>query len=241
MRGRMTKQRPEKAPELRWLRRAGRAGAGPETALRVGVLSGMFNPPTLAHLALAESAAEQLGLAEVLFVLPEIPPHKEQLEASLEDRAEMVVRSLEGDPRFSAAICTHGLFLDIHGAIQAHYPPGARFFFLAGRDAAERILLEWPYPDIREALTDMFARFDIAVAGRGGEFKVPASSPAAKFRSQIRYLRVPSRYEAIAATLVRKRLARGQPVDNLVPAAAAAYIAARGLYGSRTGDARGGK
>jgi len=237
----MTQQRAEKAPELRWLRRAKLAEVGPKASPRVGVLSGMFNPPTLAHLALAESAADQLALAEVLFVLPEIPPHKEQLEASLEDRAEMLVRSLGSDVRLSAAICTHGLFLDIHRVVQPHYPPETSFFFLTGRDAAERILLHWPYPDIREALAEMFARFDFAVAGRGGEFEVPADSPAAKFRSQIHLLRVPSEYEEIAATLARQRLARGQPVDRLVPAAAAAYIAAHGLYGSEAGGEPGGK
>ena len=133
-------------PKLRWLRRApagivtsASAGGRPEpSAPRLGVLSGTFNPPTRAHLALAEHASRELRLDEVLFVLPETPPHKKQLEASLEDRAEMLLRALAGSKEFSAAIATHGLFLDIHRALAPHYPPGTRVFFLVGEDAAER-------------------------------------------------------------------------------------------------------
>ena len=39
------------------------AGAGP-----IGILGGTFDPPPLAHLAIAEEAREALGLSRVLFV-----------------------------------------------------------------------------------------------------------------------------------------------------------------------------
>ena len=171
-------------PKLRWLRRApagivtsASAGGRPEpSAPRLGVLSGTFNPPTRAHLALAEHASRELRLDEVLFVLPETPPHKKQLEASLEDRAEMLLRALAGSKEFSAAIATHGLFLDIHRALAPHYPPGTRVFFLVGEDAAERILLDWPYEDPAQALEEMFRRFEFAVARRGTRQKFTRST-----------------------------------------------------------------
>ena len=41
---------------------------------RLGILPGTFNPPTLAHIALARAALAQVD--EVLFVLPREFPHK---------------------------------------------------------------------------------------------------------------------------------------------------------------------
>ncbi len=219
------------AEALRWLRHAPAGlSARSMSEPRLGVLSGTFNPPTRAHLALAEYAAQVLPLDEVLFVLPEIPPHKKQLEASLDDRAEMLVRAIAGHAKFSAAITSRGLFLDIHRAVAPYYPARTQMFFLTGRDAAERILLDWPYPDPRQALDEMFARFQFVVAQRKGPFVVPADSLAAQYVKKIHSLVLPAELEEISATQARERMLRGQPVKDLVPAEVASYIQEHGLY-----------
>lgn len=215
-------------PPLRWLRRAPAGLAG--RAGRLGVLSGTFNPPTLAHLALAQRALDQARLDEVLLVVPQLPPHKRDLEAPLEDRAAMLERLAELDPRLSAAVTGRGLFLEIHAAVTPHYPAGTRQFFLAGRDAAQRILLDWPYPDPARALEEMFGRFDVIVAERGGAFNIPADSPLHRFRAQVHSLEMPADWKGVSATEVRRRLARGEPVGALVPAAIEEYIRQRHLY-----------
>lgn len=218
-------------PRLRWLHRAQRGIATSRPAHpRLGVLSGIFNPPTRAHLALAEAAAERLQLDEVLFVLPETPPHKEQPEVSLQDRAAMLLQAITHSRKFSAAITTHGLFLDIHRALAREYPPQVQVFFLAGADAAERILLRWPYQDPAQALDAMFARFEFGVAGRGGSFSVPPDSLAARYSAKIHSLSLPPEYEALSATLARERVARGEPIEDMVPQEIASYIAHHGLY-----------
>ena len=43
---------------------------------RIGIFGGTFDPPHVAHLALAEWAREQLKLDQVLFVPAARPPHK---------------------------------------------------------------------------------------------------------------------------------------------------------------------
>lgn len=221
---------------MRWLRRA-TLGIASSTASRprLGVLSGIFNPPTLAHLALARQGKSELSLDEVLFVLPAVPPHKHQLEASLEDRAEMLLRAIAKEPQFSAAVSSHGLFLDIHRALAPHYPAGTKVLFLTGRDAAERILLRWPYPDPRQALAEMFASFDLGVAERGGRFGFPADSQAASYAAQIHPFQVAPECERISATLVRERLARGESIRELVPEEVETFIRQRSLYGPRRG------
>lgn len=213
---------------LRWLRRAPAGLAG--RAGRLGVLSGTFNPPTLAHLALAQRALEQVGLDEVLLVLPEAPPHKRDLEAPLADRAAMLTRLAKLDPRLSAAVTARGLFLEIHAAVAPNYAAGARQYFLAGRDAAQRILLDWPYADPERTLEEMFARFDVIVAERGGAFEIPADSPLHRFRAHIHSLEMPVDWQGVSATDVRRRLARGEPVAALVPPAIEEYIRQRLLY-----------
>jgi nicotinic acid mononucleotide adenylyltransferase len=142
----------------------------------------------------------------------------------------MLLLAIARNPRFSAALSSHGLFLDIHRAVAAHYPAGTRTYFLTGRDAAERILLRWPYRNPQKALAEMFARFELGVAGRGGRFEVPPGSPAAKYAQKIHPLETPAGTEEASATLVRERIARRQPVETLVPKGVALYIAAHHLY-----------
>jgi nicotinate (nicotinamide) nucleotide adenylyltransferase len=224
-----------RGPSFRWLRR-NRVSTNAGATVRLGVLSGTFNPPTEAHLALAEAGQRQLGLEEVLFVLPEIPPHKGDLAAPLQSRAEMLWLAVQGHRGFSAAMVTHGLFLDIQRALEAEYPPGTRAVFLAGRDAAERILLHWPYEDPQSALAEMFARFDFAVAerpssrGLPGRFEIPDSAPAWRFRNQVLAVGLPEELAGLSSTEVRERLARGASVAGMVPEAVLSYIQSRGLY-----------
>src|SRR5664279_3363104 len=86
---------------------------------RLGVLPGTFNPVTVAHLALAEAALSVVD--EVVFVLPRRFPHKTYSGAGFEQRAELLVMALSGEPRFSAAACEGGLFVEIAGECHEAY------------------------------------------------------------------------------------------------------------------------
>src|SRR5215813_7604346 len=90
-------------------RRRARAESRPN---RLGILSGAFNPPTVAHLALAEAALASSEVDEVVFVLPRSLPHKEFAGASPEERLDMLLSSCK-DPAFSVAETDGGLFVEI--------------------------------------------------------------------------------------------------------------------------------
>jgi nicotinate-nucleotide adenylyltransferase len=183
-------------------RAAGRAG-------RLGVLPGTFNPPTVAHLALARAALRAVD--EVLFVLPRALPHKEFSGASFADRAAMLTAAVAGEHRFSAAAADGGLFLEIADECRPQYPAGARLTFLCGRDAAERIM-GWNYG--REGvLSGMLADFNLLVAARGGEYLPPE-----EFRGAVDALPLEPRFEDVSATDIRRRIACGEPWEHLVPA-----------------------
>ena len=195
-----------------------RRAAGKPAAL--GILSGTFNPPTRAHLALAEA-----GLAvvdQVLFVLPRALPHKSYEGVGFADRLRMLELAALGLPRSSLAITEGGLFADIAGECREAYERGVALKFLCGRDAAERVV-SWDYGrpgTFREMLED----FELLVASRKGAFRTPA-----ELRDGIRALVVPPEYEEISATDVRIRIAGGRPWEHLVPESIVPLV--RELYG----------
>jgi len=56
--------------------------------LKVGILAGSFNPPTVAHVELAQAASAWVDL--IVCVVPRLFPHKEYSGATLEQRVEML-------------------------------------------------------------------------------------------------------------------------------------------------------
>jgi nicotinate-nucleotide adenylyltransferase len=68
----------------------------------LGVFGGTFDPIHVAHLAVAQEAAEALGLETILFVPAGQPPHKPGLEITAADhRLAMVRLAVGGNDRFA--------------------------------------------------------------------------------------------------------------------------------------------
>ena len=196
---------------------------------RLGVLGGAYNPITLAHLAVGEAAMQKFGIDEVLFLLPQVPPHKTIFGASLEQRLEMMRLAAADAPHASVGISTHGLFVDMYEGLLAVYPQRPQVFFLTGRDAAERILA-WHYDDAETVLKHMFDSFQFIVCSRQGPFQLPDDPLLKPYQDRIHSCPLPPQAEAISATEVRRRCESGLPIDDLVSAPVAAYIAAHRLY-----------
>lgn len=196
---------------------------------RLGVLGGAYNPITLAHLAVAEAAMAHFGIDEVLFLLPQVPPHKTIFGASLEQRLEMMRLAVADVPHAAVGLSTHGLFVDMYEGLLAVYPQRPQVFFLTGRDAAERILA-WHYDDAEAALKRMFESFQFIVCSRHGPFSLPDDPLLTPHRDRIHSCELPPQADAISATEVRQRCEQGLPIDDFVPAPVAAYIAAHKLY-----------
>ncbi|MGQ4808917.1 Nicotinate-nucleotide adenylyltransferase [Candidatus Entotheonellaceae bacterium PAL068K] len=196
---------------------------------RLGVLGGAYNPITLAHLALADTVVEVFDLYEVLFLLPQVPPHKTIFGASLEQRLAMMQLAVDDRPYASVGLSTHGLFIDIYEALRAVYPYSLEVFFLTGRDAAERILT-WDYDDTPAALPQMFSAFHLIACDRDGAFQLPDDPRLQPYRNRIHPCRFPDTYGHISSTAVRKRHSRGLSLNDLVPLAVAQYIQEHTLY-----------
>ncbi len=173
---------------------------------RLAILAGSFNPPTRAHLALAEAALTFAD--EVLFVLPKIFPHKEYVGASLDQRLRMLRTATAANRNWSIGIADQGLFIEIANEAKPHFP-NSELWFVCGRDAAERIAA-WDYGH-PAAFAKMLDVFGLLVARRQGEY-----IPPPELAERIRPLPFEN-YDEHSSTEVRERIGRGGPWRHLVP------------------------
>jgi nicotinate (nicotinamide) nucleotide adenylyltransferase len=175
---------------------------------RLGFLPGTFNPPTRAHVALAEAALAFVD--EVLLVIPTVLPHKSYDGVGLQDRMKMLERVVLVNPRFSLAFSERGLFLDIARECRQAYGPGIALALICGKDAAERAL-RWKY-DHAGAVPEMLTEFWLLVADRGGTFEPPAGA-----EDRVVAFSIADEYEDISASLIRERIRKAEPWEHLVP------------------------
>lgn len=195
----------------------------PLTAGRAGLLPGVFNPPTQAHLAMAREGRAQHDLAQVVFVLPEAFPHKDYRGATFEDRLAMLRAVVGRNEGYALASSDKGLFIDIARQAKNTFGPGVEICLICGRDAAERIV-EWDYgkgPSFAEQLKE----FQLLVASRQGAYTVPAGHAG-----RIHTIDLPVSYDAVSSTRIRGTVAKGGAFQAWVDRRVADEIERRGLY-----------
>jgi nicotinate (nicotinamide) nucleotide adenylyltransferase len=176
----------------------------------LAVLAGTFNPPTRAHLGLAEAALARAG--EVLFALPRVFPHKEYRGASFAERVEMLLAATAQEARFSVAAPERGLFLDIARECREAYPHDPAIAFLCGSDAARRVM-GWDYGE-PDAHRRMLKEFELWVADRAEVYEPPPEA-----RRRVRRLAAGAEWREVSATEVRRRVAARGDWEHLVPEA----------------------
>jgi nicotinate-nucleotide adenylyltransferase len=192
------------------------------------VLGAAFNPPHDGHLALAKRAASQLDLDRVLLVPTGQAPHKRiEDEPGSDVRVEMTRLAVASDPRFEVSTVE----VERDGPSYSYETmelltarlPDAQFFFLMGADAAAG-LEDWRRP---ERLIEL-AR--LAIAGRPGVDEGTLAAVLERIGASDRVERISMPPVDVSSSMVRERVASGQPIDELVPAPVAGFIAERGLY-----------
>lgn len=193
---------------------------------RLGVLGGSFDPPHVAHLAIASEACHALRLERVLFVPAAAPPHKggeERTEARI--RLELTSLAIDDDLRFSASgiEIEHGLVftVDTLRALNERYGEHA-LVFIMGSDSLLQ-LETWHEP------AEVLSLCSVAVAPRPGDS--PEAIAAAVERwgdSRVTLLDVPAL--ALSSSTIRARVRQHRPVRYLVPRRVEQYIQETGLY-----------
>jgi len=191
---------------------------------RLGVFSGSFNPPTVAHVRMCEHAQRQLGLHEILLLLAIVNVDKTQFDFSLQERAEMMLAVAQERSDWSVALCSHGRFVEKAKAVAEAYPEGTEVWFIVGHDTLVRIFEPRFYSDMpmHRALEHFFRLARLAVFPRGStdekairEFL--SRDEVKPFADRIAVLPNEPSLLWVSSTLVRQKLKQGEPVNELVP------------------------
>jgi nicotinate-nucleotide adenylyltransferase len=196
------------------------------TQPRLGILGGSFDPPHVAHLAIASEAFHALALERVLFVPAAAPPHKgagERTSASV--RLELTSLAIDDDLRFTASgvEIERGLVytVDTLRALGERYA-GHQLVFVVGSDSLLQ-LETWHEPE------ELLSLCSLAVAPRPGDAPEAITAAAARWSDHpMALLDVP--LLDVSSSEVRARVAQGRPIRYLVPHRVEQYILETGLY-----------
>ena len=199
----------------------------------IGILGGTFDPFHLGHLGLARAARDRLGLERVILVPAADPPHKrDRRHSPAEARMALVEAGVAAEDRLEAS----RIELDRSGP---SYSVDTLEVIAAAERAAGR------EPDITLVLSaDAFAGLAdwhepsrlldlarIAVAPRSGHGPPDLDVFERAFPGRGDRVVV---FDAppidVSASEIRRRAARGEPLDGLVPPAVEALIRADRLY-----------
>lgn len=179
--------------------------------MRTAIVGGAFDPPHLGHVALAEGALGALGADRLLVLVVASPGHRETaLDA--DTRLELARLAFAGLPNTEVRVDDHAYTVDF---LRDERPENA--VFVIGAD-------QWAAFDSWEDPAEIRRLIPLAVAARPGE-RLPEGA--------VEVFEIDQR--PISSSQVRERIARGEPIDDLVPAAVAREIERRGLYDVRPG------
>jgi nicotinate-nucleotide adenylyltransferase len=191
--------------------------------MRIGVFGGAFNPPHYGHLLAADDVRRTLGLDRVLFVPTFHPPHKDSQLAPYEDRVAMTRLALKNRPGLELHPLEHKLPVPSYTVATLRHirkeNPGVSLYLIVGTDQY-RDMATWHQPDS----LDRHAR--IVVMDRPGAPR-PSLFPGHR-PSRVRF--VPVVPVDISAALIRKRLAKRESVEYMLPATVGTCISRNRLY-----------
>jgi nicotinate-nucleotide adenylyltransferase len=190
------------------------------TDVETGLLGGVFDPPHNGHVAFACAAVEQFGLRRLRVLVNADPGHKRAV-APADVRLELARLAFEPleDVEVQIELDTHPRTVDLLEALE---PSGDTIFLLGADELAD--LHTWKQPDRVLQLVRLGVAMRPGVpVGRLREVRTRVPSPD-------RILSFEMDPVPVSSSEVRDRVARGEPIHDLVPERVAEAIARLHLY-----------
>ncbi len=186
--------------------------------MALGLLGGAFDPPHVGHLRLARAAVDGLGLERLLVLVVEDPGHK-RVATPAETRLELARLAFAPMPEAQVELDRHARTVD---SLEERLPEDA--YFVIGADELADFW-SWKRPD------RVLELVRLAVAVRPGVSEDELRVSLRRFPpDRVAFFEMEP--IGISSTDVRRRVARGEGVGELVPPAVAREIARLGLYSS---------
>ena len=192
------------------------------------LFGGSFDPVHWGHLHSARAAMRELSATSVLFIPAHVSPHKTAgAKSGAEDRLNMLRLAIVNEPGFAIS------------ELELRRPPpsytwetvrtlfkmrtGEEFVFLIGADQLSAFH-KWKH------VNELIKVVRFAILPRPG-WEMPIAVPMGRSREMWRkFCPLHTADSPISSTDIRQRVANGQSIDALVPAAVRDYIVYRGLY-----------
>ncbi len=211
--------------------------------MHIGILGGTFNPIHNGHLHIADEVLRTCVLDQVWFMPACLPPHKDLAAAvTFADRFAMVEAAIESCPHFVACDLEGrrgGRSFSVKTLEELrHLHLADEFTFIMGLDSFAEIGLWKSYARI-------FELCHIAVAARPGfvgsleqllpvavadSFCYDADALKLSGKSGFSVQLVRQTSADISSTEIRRRLAAGEPINELISSRVADYIYQHQLY-----------
>lgn len=194
-------------------------------ARRIGLFGGTFDPPHLAHLAVAEAARDQAGLEEVIWIPSATSPFKTDREGTAPaHRVAMVRLATRDNPAFEVStieIERGGLSYTVDTLEQiALEHPGAELWLIVGEDGLAGFP-RWRDPERILELAGL-----LVYPRRASD---PSPGPIPDWvKDRVTTVKAPE--IDLSATKFRGMIEAGRSVRYLVPDAVREYIIANRLY-----------
>ncbi len=186
---------------------------------KIGLFGGLFDPPHIAHLILAQSILGEFGLSEILFIPAFNPPHKKKY-SPYKIRCHMLNLAIQGNPRFrfcdiESRIKGKTYTVDVIRALKEETQ--CRLFLIIGSDQwAEIETWKTPQKISNHCQLIIIPRLGFAVRKKKSVINNILVSHAPIIN--------------ISSTIIRALIKRRQSIHYLVPPSVEKYIKSRKLY-----------
>ncbi|MEM6784533.1 MAG: nicotinate-nucleotide adenylyltransferase [Bacteroidota bacterium] len=198
---------------------------------RWGLFGGTFNPPHVAHLAIAEAMGQALDLERVVWMPAATSPFKQGNADAVapEHRLAMVKLAIAGNPRFVVSdleIRRAGVSytIDTVEAMRAAHPEPALVLLMGGDSLAgfER----W------HRWHDLLRHVTLGVYRRPGDgLSADLRELPEDLRAAVTVVDAPDM--DLSSTQLRKRVSEGHTIRYMIPEALRKYLDEHGLYKNR--------
>ncbi|MCW2474602.1 MULTISPECIES: nicotinate-nucleotide adenylyltransferase [unclassified Symbiopectobacterium] len=214
----------------------------PNPAELIAYFGGTFDPIHYGHLRPVTALADEIGLTRITLMPNNVPPHREQPEATAQQRKHMVELAIAKTPLFSVddrelQRITPSYTIDTMEMIRAERGDNTPLAFIIGQDSL-LTLHAWHRGQ------DLLKVCHLLVCARPG-YRTVLDTPeqqawleahsvenAAALHAQphgLIYL-AHTPLVTVSATDIRQRRQKGEPCDDLVPPAVLHFMDAHDLY-----------
>lgn len=200
---------------------------------KIALFGGTFDPVHNGHVDVAEYACGVIGAQKVIMIPAKRSPHKNSSPfASAQDRTNMVSLAIASRENFDLSDCETtraepSYTLDTIEYFQSKYAPDTQLYWLIGADSLKDLTKWHRIRDILELCT-------ITVMFRAG-FAEPDFSEFARifgwsYAMKLSESVIQTPLIEISSTDIRRKIASGQSVENLIHPDVFRYIIEKRLY-----------